>query len=76
MLAEPLGRLLVEGAAGAGERLDLRGAVGLHEHGRGTAGGVITRLGLAFQHCHGRRGAQAVGHGRTGDAGADHGEIV
>ncbi|MNL66986.1 hypothetical protein D3C87_1915290 [compost metagenome] len=76
MLAEALRRVLVESAAGAGKRLDLRRAVGLHEHGRGAAGGVITRLGLAFQHCHGRRGAQAVSHGCAGDAGADHGEIV
>ncbi|MNN91426.1 hypothetical protein D3C81_2095420 [compost metagenome] len=76
MLGKALRRLFVEGAAGAGQRLDLRRAVGLHEHGRGAAGGVVAGLGFALQHCHGRRGAQAVGHGRAGDAGADHGEIV
>ncbi len=72
MLAEALRRMLVERAAGARKRLDLRGAVGLHEHGRGSTGRVIT----GFQHRHGRRGAQAVGHGGAGDARADHGKIV
>lgn len=76
MLAETLRRMFVEIAAGAGQRLDLGGAVGLHEHGGRAAGGVVAGLGFALQHHDGGGRAQAVGHGCAGDAGADDGVII
>ncbi|MNI79226.1 hypothetical protein D3C73_1356700 [compost metagenome] len=73
MLAETLRRRFIECPAGAGQRLDLFGAIGLHEHGRRTPRGVITRLGFTFQYQHLLRGCQPVPERGTGNTAAnDH----
>ena len=60
MLAEAFRRMLVERTAGAGQGLDLRRSVGLHEHGGRTAGGVIARLHFPFEQQYPALTGQAV----------------
>ncbi|MNV72960.1 hypothetical protein D3C71_1660820 [compost metagenome] len=76
VLAETLRWCFVEGPAGAGQRLDLRGAVGLHEHGCRTPGGMVARLCLALEQQHLLLAGQAIAQGCTGNAGADDQGVV
>jgi hypothetical protein len=75
VFSESLRRILQEGAAGAGERAHLGRAITFHEQRRGAPGGVIARLGLAFeQHDAAMRG-QPIADRRSGDAATDDEEV-
>ncbi|MDT4846087.1 hypothetical protein FQZ97_800950 [compost metagenome] len=75
VLGEAFGRVFEEGAAGHGEGAHLRRAVALHEERGRTAGGVVARLGFAFEQDHAGMRGEPVGHRGPGDAAADH-EVV
>jgi hypothetical protein len=75
MLGETLRRRLEEGPAGAGDRADRPVAVDLGIERGGAAGGVVARLGFAFEHDDPGVAGELVGGGGAGDAGADHDEV-
>ena len=76
------GRRVIEGAAGAGQSLNLGRAVMLFKQRGRAAGGVIAGLGFALQHQHGRGRVTAglcqlpcgggTGHARTHDDEIPH----
>ncbi|MNN23306.1 hypothetical protein D3C81_1366990 [compost metagenome] len=76
VFAEALWRRFIKCPAGAGQCLDLRRAVGLHEHGCRTPRRVVARLRLAFEQQHLLLASQAIAQGGTGDPGANDQGVV
>ncbi|MCY1409990.1 hypothetical protein D9M71_253520 [compost metagenome] len=76
VLAEALRWRFVEGSAGAGQCLDLWGAVSLHEHGRRTPGGMVARLRFTLDQQHALLTGQAVAQRSAGDASTDDQGVV
>ncbi|MNC12315.1 hypothetical protein D3C75_600340 [compost metagenome] len=75
VFAETAGRVVEKVPAGQGQRPYLRGAVGRGVQRRRTAGGVIGRMGFAFEHDHAAVLRQPETCGSTGNSAADDDEI-
>ncbi|MNO90193.1 hypothetical protein D3C76_816960 [compost metagenome] len=75
VFAETGRRGVEEIPAGLGQRPHLRGAVGGGVQRRRTAGGVIGRMGFAFEHDHAAVLRQPETCGSTGNSAADDDEI-